>query len=68
MSISILLADDHKIIRDGLKSLLDKHADMTVLGEAENGREAVRLAVQLKPDVIVMDISMPELNRMEAAR
>ena len=68
MSISILLADDHKIIRDGLKSLLEKQADMHVLAEAENGRDAVRLAHTVKPSVIVMDVSMPDLNGMEAAR
>ncbi len=67
MSISILLADDHKIIRDGLKSLLDKQPDMVVVGEAENGREAVVLAHQHRPDVIVLDVSMPDLNGMEAA-
>jgi DNA-binding NarL/FixJ family response regulator len=68
MSISILLADDHKIIRDGLRSLLEKQPDMHVLAEAENGRDAVRLAHQVKPGVIVMDVSMPELNGMEAAQ
>lgn len=67
MSISILLADDHKIIRDGLKSLLDKQPDIVVLGEADNGREAVALAHQHRPNVIVLDVSMPDLNGMEAA-
>lgn len=67
MSISILLADDHKIIRDGLKSLLDKQPNMNVVDEAENGREAVQQTIKHQPDVIVMDITMPELNGMEAA-
>ncbi len=68
MSISIILADDHKIIRDGLKSLLDKQPNMSVAGEAENGRRAVQLAIECQPDVIVMDITMPDMNGMEAAQ
>lgn len=68
MTIKILLADDHKITRDGLKALLENQKNMTVIGEAENGRMAVRLAGELKPDVIVMDINMPELNGIEATR
>ncbi len=68
MDIRILLADDHKITRDGLRVLLEQQKSMTVVGEAENGRQAIRLALELKPDVIVMDISMPELNGVEATR
>lgn len=68
MTIQILLADDHKITRDGLKALLESQKNMTVIGEAENGRKAVRLALELHPDVIVMDINMPELNGIEATR
>ena len=68
MMIKILLADDHKITRDGLKALLENQKNMTVVGEAENGRLAVRLAGELKPDVVVMDINMPELNGIEATR
>jgi len=68
MDIKILLADDHKITRDGLKALLDSQKKMIVIGEAENGRQAVRLAVDLVPDVVVMDINMPELNGIEATR
>ncbi|PIP38827.1 MAG: DNA-binding response regulator [Desulfobacterales bacterium CG23_combo_of_CG06-09_8_20_14_all_51_8] len=68
MEIKILLADDHKITRAGLKALLDGQKNMIVVGEAENGRQAVRLASELTPDVIVMDINMPELNGIEATR
>jgi DNA-binding NarL/FixJ family response regulator len=68
MDIKILLADDHKITRDGLKALLESQKNMIVIGEAENGRQAVRLASDLAPDVIVMDINMPELNGIEATR
>jgi DNA-binding NarL/FixJ family response regulator len=68
MAIRIVLADDHQIIREGLRSLLEKESDMEVVGEAKNGREAVDLAVSLVPDVIVMDIGMPDLNGMEATR
>ena len=68
MDIKILLADDHKITRDGLKALLENQDNLRVVGEAENGRQAVRLALDLEPDVIVMDINMPELNGIEATR
>lgn len=68
MSIKIILADDHKITRQGLCSLLDKQPDMEVVAEAEEGRTAVRLALELAPDVIIMDVSMPDLNGIEAAR
>lgn len=66
--IKILLADDHKIIRDGLRSLIDNQSGMEVAAEAENGRNAVKLARKLKPDLIIMDISMPDLNGIEATR
>jgi DNA-binding NarL/FixJ family response regulator len=68
VSISILLADDHQIVRDGLKTLLEKQADMKVVGEAEDGRAAVSLARELAPDVVIMDIAMPGLNGVDAAR
>lgn len=68
MGIRIILADDHKITRQGLRSLLEANADMEVTAEAENGRGAVELARQLSPDVIIMDVSMPDLNGVEATR
>ncbi len=68
MSIAVLLADDHAIVRDGLKTLLEAQADLRVVGEAANGRDAVAAAAQLKPDVAVLDISMPDMNGIEAAR
>lgn len=68
MSIAVLLVDDHAIVRDGLKTLLQAQPDLRVVGEAANGREAVGTAAQLRPDVVVMDISMPDMNGVEAAR
>ena len=68
MSIRILLVDDHKITRDGLRSMFEKLADMEVIGEAETGREGVKLARELNPDVVIMDISMPDLNGIDATR
>jgi DNA-binding NarL/FixJ family response regulator len=66
MAIRVFLADDHGILREGLHFLLDAHADLTVVGEAGNGREAVQQISRLRPDVVVMDIAMPELNGIEA--
>jgi len=68
MDIRILLADDHQIMRDGLKGVLEKQPDMTVVGEAEDGRAAVRLAREVRPHVVIMDINMPGLNGVEATR
>jgi DNA-binding NarL/FixJ family response regulator len=68
MSIKIVIADDHKIIRDGICSLLEKHPNMEVVAEVDNGREAVEVTRQLAPDVVIMDISMPGLNGIEATR
>lgn len=68
MSIKILLADDHKIIRDGLRSLIEKEKDMAVVAEAENGRDAIKLTRQVAPDIVVMDINMPDLNGVDATK
>jgi len=68
MSIRILLADDHKITREGLVSLISKQSDMEVVAEAENGRDAVGLSKDIRPDVIIMDVSMPGLNGIEATK
>jgi two-component system, NarL family, response regulator LiaR len=68
MSIRILLAEDHKIVREGTRQLLEKAPDMQIIGEAADGIETVRLAEELLPDVIVMDVRMPQLNGIEAAR
>lgn len=67
-TIRIVLAEDHKIIREGLKSLIEAHPNMAVIGEAETGRAAIDLAEQLSPEVIIMDITMPELNGIDATR
>jgi len=66
--ISVLLADDHAVVRDGLRALLEAQTDIEVVGDAANGREVLRLAQQLHPDVVVMDIAMPELNGVEATQ
>jgi DNA-binding NarL/FixJ family response regulator len=65
--IRVLIAEDHETVREGLKLIIDAQPDMTVVGEAGDGREAVKLAQQLAPDVLMMDISMPELNGLKAA-
>ncbi len=66
MKIKILLADDHKIMREGLKSILEKNLDIFIAGEAGNGIEAIDLAKKIHPDIIIMDINMPDLNGIEA--
>lgn len=66
--VTILIADDHDVVRRGLRDMLNAHSGWQVCGEASNGREAVKLAVNLKPDVVVLDLSMPELNGLEATR
>jgi two-component system response regulator NreC len=68
MTIRILLADDHVVMRNGLRLLLERQSNLKVVGEAADGREAVELAAAEKPDVVVMDIAMPHLNGVEAAR
>jgi DNA-binding NarL/FixJ family response regulator len=66
--IRILLADDHDVMRRGLRGLLETHEDWQVCGEAGNGRQAVELAIELKPEIVVLDLSMPDLNGFEAAK
>ena len=68
MVTKILLADDHQIVREGLKSLLNSHEDIEVVGEARDGRSAVQMAKDLAPDVVIMDVGMPHLNGIEATR
>ena len=67
-TIRIVLADDHTVVRKGLRLLLESHPGLNVVADAANGRETVALAEQHRPDVVVMDIAMPELNGIEAAR
>ena len=66
--IKILLADDHTIVRQGLKLILSSQPDFQVIGEAANGREVVELAEKLHPDIVLLDVAMPELNGIEATR
>ena len=66
--LRIILAEDHETIRDGLKLLVNSRSDMEVVGEADNGRTALQLAEEFSPDVVVMDISMPELNGLQATK
>lgn len=68
MCLRIILADDHSIMREGLSYLFKKHPDVEVVAEANNGRKAVRLCRELKPDVVIIDIAMPDLNGIEATR
>ena len=68
MGTRILLADDHQLFRQGLRALLETRTGLTVVGEAENGRRAVELAFELRPDVVLMDLGMPEIDGLEATR
>src|SRR2546421_4489530 len=66
--IRVLLADDHTVIREGLRALLESAPEIEVVGEADTGHAAVKLALELQPDVVVMDVAMPQLNGVEATR
>ena len=68
MGIRILLADDHEIMREGMCALLNKSEDVEVVGQAADGREAVKMVEELSPDIVIMDIGMPNLNGIEATR
>ena len=68
MSLRILIADDHTVVRDGLRAVLEQQPDLRVVAEACDGRECVRLAEEKSPDVVIMDIAMPNMNGMEATR
>src|SRR6266481_1936860 len=66
--IRVLLADDHKLVRAGIRSLLERLPELEVVAEASDGREAIRLVEQNKPQIVLMDLAMPELNGLEATR
>ena len=68
MTIRILLADDHAVVREGLRTMLEREPGLDIIGVAENGRAAVRLAAEQKPDIVIMDIGMPGMNGIEATR
>ena len=65
-NIKIVLVDDHKLLRDGLKNIIEQKTNLNVIGEASNGREAIKVCSKLKPDVVVIDVAMPDLNGLEA--
>ncbi|WP_339882350.1 response regulator transcription factor [Polaribacter vadi] len=66
--ITIILVDDHQMLRDGLRNLIEQKANLQILGEASNGREAIKLCAKLNPDVVITDVSMPNLNGIESAK
>jgi DNA-binding NarL/FixJ family response regulator len=68
MSIRIVMADDHRMFREGLRNLLEKEKDFEVIGEADDGRTALKLAIELSPDIVLMDVNMKDLNGIEATR
>jgi len=68
MSVTVLLADDHPVVRQGMRNLLNTEADFSIVGEAENGLQAVQLGEQLRPDIMIVDMMMPHLNGLEVLR
>ena len=68
MTINVVLADDHTIVRDGLRALLEANPEIKVIGDANNGKQAVEQVKELRPDIVIMDISMPELNGIDATK
>lgn len=66
--IKIILVDDHKLLRDGLKNIIEQRSNMHIIGEASNGREAIKICSKLLPNIIIMDVAMPGLNGIEAAK
>jgi len=68
MSITVFLADDHTVVRDGLRALLERQSDIIVIGDTANGREALRQVTNLCPDIVIMDVAMPDLNGIEATK
>jgi DNA-binding NarL/FixJ family response regulator len=66
--IKIVLVDDHKLLRDGIRNIIEQRSDIQIIGEASDGREAIKIALELLPDVIVMDLAMPGMNGIEAAK
>ncbi|MCI2229376.1 response regulator transcription factor [Polaribacter sp. MSW13] len=68
MEIKIVLVDDHKLLRDGLRNIIEQKSNMQIIGEASDGREAIKTCLKLQPDVVVLDVAMPGLNGIEAAR
>jgi DNA-binding NarL/FixJ family response regulator len=68
MRIRVVLADDHAVVRDGLRALLEARPDIQVVGDAPDGRETVRLVAEVRPDVVIVDLAMPELSGLEATR
>jgi two-component system response regulator NreC len=68
LSIRILLVDDHKVLRDGLRSLLESEADMRIIAEADSGQQAIQLTLEQNPDIVIMDLGLPDMNGLEAIR